>query len=417
MRVLGRVNSYSGRNDSYFDRAHVAIDDQHRHQLRLRLRDRFRRQRWTHQTSALEVVRLDGTATVAAVVSIVDLHKVSVNDRLRGCSRTNPLFRRLTRPIPSSSNLAILRVLLRFSFLVWPRACLRSGGVVFEQPLNHTRSWSNKVVIASTFLLMVGVCSEGCSSTPFGSTETKTFEWPSNEKLDWLNPSRCIDPCEKQPSDMIEVGAMGKAQPGSGHRVRRFVQPALEALFKAAGRAGHKIQIISAFRDYNEQIEFWHRFENEPGRVALPGHSEHQLGTTVDLDTSAAGEIWFANNAHTFGFTLSYPDTKQRITGFREEPWHLRFVGQNLAQLLFEKHWCLEEYFRQNSSTAAPSGDCTKCSSPLSRRACGDISISGLCRGDVMTWCFDGTLAAVDCTTSNRTCSTKNGQPSCEFSK
>ena len=96
---------------------------------------------------------------------------------------------------------------------------------------------------------------------------------------------------------------------------------------------------------------------------ARAGHSEHQLGTTVDVSvpgqrplnydhgpsgfaTSCAGK-WVRDNAHRFGLTMSYPHGREPITCMNPEPWHFRYVGVTLATRLVETGLSLEEYFRQ----------------------------------------------------------------------
>jgi D-alanyl-D-alanine carboxypeptidase len=75
-------------------------------------------------------------------------------------------------------------------------------------------------------------------------------------------------------------------------------------------------------------------------KVAKPGHSEHQLGTTVDLcgldpktvlsvnfDQTKEG-LWLKENARKFGFHQSYTRRNQHLTGYIPEPWHYRFLGK-----------------------------------------------------------------------------------------
>jgi len=108
-----------------------------------------------------------------------------------------------------------------------------------------------------------------------------------------------------------------------------------------------------------------------------------------------------------YGFVLSYPQGKQKTTGFRYEPWHFRFVGSAVAaDLHAHPGLTLEEWFR-----AAPdrglSGDCSDCPLASSRGACDGVpgvSAEGMCDASVLTWCFDGTLTEVDCTTSGLAC-------------
>ncbi|MCP4416311.1 MAG: M15 family metallopeptidase [Chloroflexi bacterium] len=134
--------------------------------------------------------------------------------------------------------------------------------------------------------------------------------------------------------------------------VRPFVIDSLQRMIAEMHTAGLRPSILSAYRSYGEQALAWQWWESQyPGRVAImsarPGHSEHQLGTTVDFGSPAldhlfhvdfantAEGVWLSNNAHRFGFTLSYPANTYSITGFKYEPWHFRYVGQEMAQSLF----------------------------------------------------------------------------------
>ncbi len=106
---------------------------------------------------------------------------------------------------------------------------------------------------------------------------------------------------------------------------------------------GHILKINSAHRSFDTQARIFSNPINHTGGdyeiAAEPGFSEHQLGTAIDISAGFnvsqrsvdAGYRWLANNAHKYGFVLSYPDGAQEITGFRYEPWHYRYVGKDLA--------------------------------------------------------------------------------------
>lgn len=127
------------------------------------------------------------------------------------------------------------------------------------------------------------------------------------------------------------------------------VLPDLLALLEAASEAGHLVAVVSSYRSYETQRNTFEYHVNEYGldqalRVsARPGHSEHQLGTTVDFSSTAVGYelveafgitpegLWLAQHAHEYGFILSYPEGKEVVTGYAYEPWHFRWVGRELA--------------------------------------------------------------------------------------
>jgi len=126
--------------------------------------------------------------------------------------------------------------------------------------------------------------------------------------------------------------------------------------------------IISGYRSYSAQAIARQKWaEAEPERVnilsAPPGFSEHQLGTVVDFGSPELPEIvgqedvefhtyfyktsegvWLADNAHKYGFTLSYPFEATEVTGFFWEPWHYRYVGVEMATHLYEEGISLTEH-------------------------------------------------------------------------
>jgi len=119
----------------------------------------------------------------------------------------------------------------------------------------------------------------------------------------------------------------------------------LLTMLRDARDAGHHIVITSGYRSRTEQKSLYADNIAEHGkgellRVAEPGHSEHQLGTTVDLaaasDDYASASLafakspegkWITKHASQYGFVMSYPKGYEDETGYIYEPWHWRFVG------------------------------------------------------------------------------------------
>ncbi len=196
--------------------------------------------------------------------------------------------------------------------------------------------------------------------------------------------------------------------PAGSQLVDRTIQAPLRKLVAAAHAAGHKVRIESAFRSYADQARLFRQIK-QVGRAARPGHSEHQLGTAIDfrMPTTAAIE-WLAEHASEHGFVLSYPDGKHRITGYRPEPWHVRFVGVPLASEMRSSGLTLEELFRARP-TLGDSGNCGDCPQAMSRVACGDIDAAGRCDGTVLQWCYDDALASVDCAAFKQRCGRARG--------
>lgn len=133
-------------------------------------------------------------------------------------------------------------------------------------------------------------------------------------------------------------------------KIHSKVFPYLEDMIKDAERGGVELKIISAYRSFGEQGALKNNYTVTYGSGANKfsadqGYSEHQLGTTVDLTTSKLGAAftsfeesdgyeWLLQNAHKYGFILSYPDGNAY---YQYEPWHWRFVGKALAKRLYEE--------------------------------------------------------------------------------
>ncbi|MEX2053846.1 MAG: M15 family metallopeptidase [Patescibacteria group bacterium] len=152
--------------------------------------------------------------------------------------------------------------------------------------------------------------------------------------------------------------------PGGGSRyLRAGILPSFYQLVGAAQEAGFNLSVVSAYRSYAAQVATFNYWVGKYGRQiattfsALPGHSEHQLGTAVDLGLVGDPDFvsftnhpvagWVAKNSYKFGFVVSYPKGKQAVTGYIWEPWHVRWVGVDLATKLYKTRLTLEEYLSQ----------------------------------------------------------------------
>ena len=119
---------------------------------------------------------------------------------------------------------------------------------------------------------------------------------------------------------------------------------------------GVKLNIASGFRSYEEQEKGYNEYVKEFGEEktntfsAKPGHSEHQTGLAIDICDDSDNFIgtkedtWLKANAYKFGFIIRYPKGKECITGYKYEPWHLRYVGCKHAKKIYESGLTLEEY-------------------------------------------------------------------------
>ncbi len=153
-----------------------------------------------------------------------------------------------------------------------------------------------------------------------------------------------------EPWDLVSVARAGMA--GSG-QVRQLMIEDLKALATAARAAGKPLAVRSAYRSYASQEATFAMWARRSGYAqalrfsARAGHSEHQLGTTIDF-TTAPGEPlsttfgespagrWLARQGWQYGFVMSYPKGQQRVSCYGYEPWHWRYVGRDLARRINE---------------------------------------------------------------------------------
>ena len=141
------------------------------------------------------------------------------------------------------------------------------------------------------------------------------------------------------------------------HLSSNEVEPEVyEALQKMNKDAGHTYINVSGYRDYWSQKWIFQKYVDRDGYdeavtySAKEGHSEHQTGYTMDLDSLdesygyTAEGIWLAENCWKYGFIIRYPKGKEDITGYTYEPWHVRYIGRSTAKLVYDSGLTLEEF-------------------------------------------------------------------------
>jgi len=153
----------------------------------------------------------------------------------------------------------------------------------------------------------------------------------------------------------------------NGKEVDERIYKPLISMLKDGADEGYYMIVVEAFRTEEEQQNLMDEkvkaymdegypkilaIEMAEKWVAVPGTSEHQLGIAVDInpDYDRSGKEvyeWLAQNAHEYGFINRYPEDKVHITGIMNEPWHYRYVGEDVAQEMYEKDMCLEEYLEK----------------------------------------------------------------------
>ncbi|PKM56801.1 MAG: peptidase M15 [Firmicutes bacterium HGW-Firmicutes-3] len=151
--------------------------------------------------------------------------------------------------------------------------------------------------------------------------------------------------------------------PDEKRNLRDVAASSLEAMFDAADAASVQLFALSGYRSYNRQRDIYNNNVSTRGVEATdkvsarPGHSEHQSGLAMDITSESAGfnliyafgeteeGIWVKENAHLYGFIVRYGKDKTPITGYDYEPWHLRYIGLDLASYIYDHQITLEELY------------------------------------------------------------------------
>lgn len=145
-------------------------------------------------------------------------------------------------------------------------------------------------------------------------------------------------------------------------QMRKEAADALQELFSAAQADGISLYGVSAYRSYERQQELFEYYVERDGLEtaktysAMPGHSEHQTGLAIDVTGGNQSCVvedcfaetpeakWLADHAAEYGFIIRYLEGREGITGYKYEPWHLRYVGKEIAQEIASLGITLEEY-------------------------------------------------------------------------
>lgn len=145
-------------------------------------------------------------------------------------------------------------------------------------------------------------------------------------------------------------------------KMRKEAADALAEMFAAAKQQGVTLLGVSGYRSHATQTSLFNYYVKVDGYEkartysALPGTSEHETGLSIDVtggngkcaaDDCFGGTVeakWLAQHADEFGFIIRYPEGKEAVTGYKYEPWHIRYVGKEVATEIMDAGITLEEY-------------------------------------------------------------------------
>ncbi len=192
---------------------------------------------------------------------------------------------------------------------------------------------------------------------------TNPCVFPNDPSTVWfvVNKARPFPATDWWPEDLTQPATQGANSP----LLRAEAAAAFDALVNASQAEGAGvIALNSGFRSYTTQVASYSSQVDAAGQSeadhqsARPGHSEHQTGLTADVvacsygcgtlddfGTSPQG-VWAAENAWRFGWIIRYEEGSTEVTGYTSEPWHLRYIGVELATLYHDGGYrTLEEFF------------------------------------------------------------------------
>lgn len=161
-------------------------------------------------------------------------------------------------------------------------------------------------------------------------------------------------PADYVPPDLVKLP--------SGKPATKATCEAYKALAAAARQEGLSLYAASAYRSYDLQNRLYTGYLKQEGGdtvkvdtySARPGFSEHQTGRAIDL-CGSFGSLndfvntpegpWIDANSYKYGFIVRYQQDIVPLTGYKYEPWHITYVGQDVAKVMHEQGiTCLEEY-------------------------------------------------------------------------
>lgn len=214
-----------------------------------------------------------------------------------------------------------------------------------ERYLNYQKENNYDIKTVVTYV-NIGLDQEG-----YSNYITYTKEEAENDLTILVNKYHKL-PDDYEPSDLVSLSY------NKNYKLRSAAAEAFEKLTSAALIDNVIIYPFSPYRSFETQTVLYNRYKARDGEKladtysARPGFSEHQLGLAVDIRSSILLDNlteedyqWMLDNSYKYGFIVRYPKGKQHITQFIEEPWHIRYLGIELATKVHDTGLTYDEYY------------------------------------------------------------------------
>lgn len=179
-----------------------------------------------------------------------------------------------------------------------------------------------------------------------------------NTLHDYLDVTTLVNKYNKLPDnyEIDDLVTLDKEYSSRGEKIREIAYKYLKVMFDKAREDGINLNVISGYRTSEKQNTLFNNSVKKNGiehalmYSAKMGHSEHQLGLAIDINTTQESfkntneYKWLKNNSYKYGFIERYKENKENITGFAYEPWHYRYIGIDNATKVFTENITYEEY-------------------------------------------------------------------------
>ena len=162
-----------------------------------------------------------------------------------------------------------------------------------------------------------------------------------------------------EPPDLVPLRAENYKLGRDGLMLRKMAADALEEMAAASAGEGIILTAGSAYRSAAYQAQVYEREVAVYGKEAADresaqtGKSQHQLGLVMDFApiddafSKTPASRWLLENGSRFGWSLSFPDGYEELTGYRWESWHYRYVGKDLAAFIDNYFEGIQQYALQ----------------------------------------------------------------------
>lgn len=214
-----------------------------------------------------------------------------------------------------------------------------------ERYLNYSKKKKYNLKTTVTYV-NIGLDLEGYSKYSVYTTEEA-----ENDLTVLVNKYHKL-PDDYEASDLVPL------KNNSNYSLRKPAAEAFVKLTEAANKDNVIFYPFSAYRSFKTQEVLYNRYKTRDGEKAAdtysarPGFSEHQLGLAVDVRSESLPNNltnehykWMLDNSYKYGFIIRYPKGKQQITQFIEEPWHIRYLGIDLATKVHDSGLTYDEYY------------------------------------------------------------------------